>query len=192
MPKTYLIVALVFVAIFSYLTYGKNSAPQSLPATSAVIDRGNCLADDCLLVDGLEYPAGTLNTSVKSALDRALDDEYKAHATYAAIISRLGTSRPFSMIIGAEEQHIAQLKAIYLKYGETPIPDKYTGKVTSPSTIALACQAGVQAEIANAELYKMELLPQVREYSDITQVFTNLMNVSAQKHQPAFERCATR
>lgn len=153
------------------------------------ITRGNCLADDCLLVDGLEYPAGTLPADVKKSLDSALDDEYKALATYQAIIAKLGKVRPFSMIIGAEEQHIASLKAIYDKYGEQPAANPYIGKITSPATISLACQAGVQAEIANANLYQNELIPTVKDYSDITAVFTNLMNASRTKHLPAFERC---
>jgi len=52
-----------------------------------------------------------------------------------------------------------------------------------------ACQIGVDAEIANAALYRDELLPAVTAYEDITLVFENLMNASQQKHLPAFEKC---
>jgi len=153
------------------------------------VNRQNCLADDCLLVDNLDYPAGKLPQSTKEALDEAINDEYKALATYEAVISKLGTVRPFSMIKGAEEQHIASLKAIYDKYGLLAPKNTLSGKVTAPTTLKEACQIGVEAEIANAALYREKLLPAVKDYEDIISVFTNLMNASQEKHLTAFERC---
>ena len=192
MKKEYALIIALFVGGFLYVnTLSKSQQPMA-PSPSPVNNRSNCLADDCLLVDGLEYPVGTLPNDVKAALDQALDDEYKAFSTYQAIITKLGSTRPFSMIIGAEEQHIAQLKSIYTKYGEIPKANSYLGKITVPKTLADSCKAGVEAEIANASLYERELLPLVKNYPDISQVFTNLMQASALKHQPAFERCATR
>ena len=121
--------------------------------------------------------------------DEAINDEYKALSTYEAVIAEFGSIRPFVMIKGAEEQHIASLKAIYDKYG-LEIPDNtWPGKVSVPATIQEACQVGVDAEIANAALYKDNLLPAVQDYEDITVVFTNLMNASEQKHLPAFDNC---
>lgn len=153
------------------------------------VNRQNCLADDCLLVDNLNYPVGELSQSVKDALDEAINDEYKALATYEAVISKLGSVRPFSMIKGAEEQHIASLKAIYDKYGLVAPQNTLSGKVTAPATLKEACQTGVEAEIANASLYRDKLLPAVKGYEDIVGVFTNLMNASQEKHLNAFERC---
>lgn len=152
-------------------------------------NRGNCLTDDCLLVEGLEYPVGELPLEVQSALDEAINDEYKALSTYEAVISEFGMVRPFSMIRGAEEQHIASLKAIYDKYGLEAPENTWLTKITSPETLQEACQIGVDAEIANAALYKDELLPKVSGYEDIVSVFTNLMKASQEKHLPAFERC---
>jgi len=152
-------------------------------------NRGNCLGDECLEVDNLEYPAGQLTSEVKNALDEAIDDEYKAMSTYQAVIDKFGQVRPFSMIIGAELQHIASLTNIYQKYGLKVPENSWTGKVTVPSTLQAACQTGVDAEIANADLYKNNLLPIVADYEDITSVFTNLMNASQTKHLPAFDRC---
>lgn len=153
------------------------------------LNKGNCLADDCLLVEGLEYPAGDLSEEVKSALDEAINDEYKALSTYEAVIKKFGSVRPFSMIIGAEEQHIASLKAIYDKYGLKVPTNTWASKVSVPTTLQAACQVGVDAEIANAALYEDKLLPVVKEYEDITAVFENLMNASEQKHLPSFENC---
>jgi len=182
------VVGILIYTISSYSSFNQSTTPAPTPT----VTRGNCLADDCLLVDGMEYPAGTLPQDVKAALDAALDDEYKAFVTYQTIITKLGNIRPFAMIIGAEEQHIASLKAIYAKYGETPKSNPYIGKLTSPATLSAACSAGVEAEIANADLYQKNLLPKVASYSDITVVFTNLMNASQSKHLPAFELCSSR
>ena len=151
--------------------------------------KNNCLADDCLLVEDLEYPVDNLPTEVKNALDEAINDEYKALSTYEAVMDKFGVIRPFSMIKGAEEQHIASLKAIYDKYGLEIPENTWPAKVTTPETLRKACQIGVDAEIENAALYKDNLLPAVTKYEDITAVFTNLMNASEQKHLPAFEKC---
>jgi len=93
------------------------------------------------------------------------------------------------MIKGAEEQHIASLKSIYDKYGiEVPV-NEWSDTVTVPASLQEACQVGVDAEIANASLYRDRLIPAVTEYEDIMLVFENLMNASEQKHLPAFEKC---
>ncbi|MBP9728071.1 MAG: hypothetical protein KBD27_01705 [Candidatus Moranbacteria bacterium] len=152
-------------------------------------NRGNCVADECLLVDGLEYPAGTLSDAAKQALLSALDDEYRAFASYQAVMATLGSVRPFSMIIRAEEQHISSLKSLFDKYDVTIPENPYLSKVAVPNTLQSACQVGVDAEIANASLYQERLLPAVKDYADISGVFTNLMNASQERHLPAFERC---
>ena len=163
--------------------YGNSQRQNGQP------DKGNCLADDCLLVDNLEYPVRELSAEAQQALDEAINDEYKALSTYEAVIAKLGTVRPFSMIKGAEEQHIASLKAIYDKYGLVVPKNTWSSKVSAPATLQEACQIGVDAETANAVLYKDKLLPKVDGYEDIIAVFTNLMNASEQMHLPAFEKC---
>jgi len=155
------------------------------------VHKGNCLGDECLAFDDLDYPVGELSAEAQEALNLAIQDEYKAKATYEAIIADFGGVRPFSMIVRAEEQHINALKAVYDRYGvDVPAPEAYTPEVEE--TLAANCQVGVDAEIANAALYRDQLLPAVEEYDDITFVFTNLMNASQDKHLPAFERCAVR
>jgi hypothetical protein len=191
---TYIGVALL-VGILGGYAYSQSKAETAVQTggfgqkQSGQPSRENCLADDCLLVDDLEYPVGELSTEVQEALDEAINDEYKALSVYEAVVAKLGTVRPFSMIMGAEEQHIASLKAIYDKYGlEVPI-NTWPSKVSAPDTLQEACQIGVDAEIANAALYKENLLPIVKEYEDITAVFENLMSASEEKHLPSFEKC---
>ncbi len=165
-------------------TSGENQNRKQLQ-----INRDNCLSDDCLFVENLDYPAGELSVEVQNSLYKAIQDEYKAKAVYEATINKFGSVRPFSMIVRAEEQHISLLRAIYDKYGLTiPEPEKIS--LSIPDMLSEVCQVGVNAETENVGLYKKELLPKVSEYSDITSVFTNLMNASQEKHLPAFQRCA--
>jgi hypothetical protein len=154
------------------------------------INKGNCSSDECLAVSNFDYPVAGLSEEAKVALGKAIDDEFKAHAVYQNVINKFGMVRPFSMIIRAEEQHISSLKSLFDKYGlQIPEDVWISGKILIPTTLQQACQTGVDAEIANAKLYKDELLPSVTDYVDITGVFTSLMNASEQKHLVAFEKC---
>ena len=131
----------------------------------------------------------TLSPAAIDALSLALDDEYKALATYDAIFKKFGDVRPFSQILLSEEMHISSLLSLYAKYRLADPGNPYLGRVTAPATLSLACSLGVEAEIANAELYRSHLLPQVEAYEDIKLVFNNLMDASQSKHLPAFSRC---
>jgi hypothetical protein len=153
------------------------------------VNKQNCLQDDCLLVADVDYPVGELSDEIVEALNLALEDEYKAKTTYEAIIGKFGSTRPFIMIVRAEESHISSLKAVYDKYGLEIPENEWVGKITAPETLQEACATGVTAEIENARLYKEDLLPLVAEYPDIEGVFTNLMEASEQKHLPAFQKC---
>ena len=166
------------------------SSQQSTALQDETPTEQNCISEDCLEIENLEYPVGELPDSVIQALGSAIDDEYKARATYEAVMNEFGSIRPFSMIIRAEEQHISSLKAIYDKYG-LDIPNDPYSDVEIASTKSENCSVGVQAEIDNAALYRNSLLPAVDNYPDISSVFTQLMNASQDNHLPAFEKCAS-
>ncbi len=153
------------------------------------VNKQNCLQDDCLLVADVDFPVGELSDDIVEALNLAIEDEYKAKTTYEAIIAEFGSTRPFIMIVRAEESHISSLKAVYDKYGVEIPENEWVDKITAPETLQKACAIGVTAEIENARLYKEDLLPLVAAYPDIEGVFTNLMNASEQKHLPAFQKC---
>lgn len=157
--------------------------------TDQGINRQNCVSDDCLLVNNLNYPVSELTVDIKNSLDSAIEDEYHAFSFYNTVIKKFGQVRPFIMIVNAEQQHINSLIAIYEKYGLKAPSNSYLNKLTAPATLKEACQVGYDAEVKNASLYKNNLLPTVTNYPDITQVFTNLMNASQDKHLPAFDRC---
>jgi hypothetical protein len=183
----YFFVATIIIILLIAVYRLSSAQNQNRGSKTPQVNRQNCLAEDCLMVDGLNFPVSELPDSVKNASDEAIDDEYKAYSTYEIVIKKLGNVRPFSMIIRAEEQHVFSLKAIYDKYSLTAPVD--TVKAEAPPTLQQACQIGVDAEIANAALYRDKLIPVVTQYPDITQVFNNLMNASQQKYLPAFQRC---
>ncbi len=129
--------------------------------------------------------------TLQSALGEAIQDEYKARATYRAIIDRFGSVRPFVNILGSEERHIQALKSLYHRYN-LPIPDDTeAANVVVPDTLTQACQEGVQAEIDNGVMYD-RLLTLTVDFPDVQQVFHQLQRASQFNHLPAFQRCASR
>jgi hypothetical protein len=136
----------------------------------------------------------TLTLDAKAALDSALQDERHAEAFYSAVITKFGEVRPFSNIINAERQHEDMLIGLYQTYGIAIPENGYaTGAQVAPAapeTLADACKIGVEAEIANRDLYDGNLLPAVSAYPDITLVLQRLRDASEDKHLPAFQRCA--
>lgn len=140
--------------------------------------------------------AKPLTPEARSALDSALQDERHAEAVYGAVLSKFGSVRPFSNIIVAERRHAAMLIDLYKTYGISAPENGYaTGALAAPvapNTLAEACKLGVEAEIANRDLYDRTLLPAVTAYPDITLVMQRLRAASEENHLPAFRRCANR
>ncbi|WP_404355675.1 DUF2202 domain-containing protein [Methylotuvimicrobium sp. KM1] len=122
-----------------------------------------------------------------AALNEALDDEYRALAIYDQVIADFGDVPPFSNIRDAESRHIEALSTLFSRYGLTIPENPWLGKVERYTSLQEACEAGVAAEIANAEIY--ERLIQATERPDILTVFRNLRDASQQRHLPAFQRC---
>ncbi|MGV2829353.1 ferritin-like domain-containing protein [Myxosarcina sp. GI1(2024)] len=127
--------------------------------------------------------------NLERALVEALEDEYKARATYRLVINKFGQIRPFINILESEEGHIQALLSLFQKY-QIPIPvDNWAEKVTVPASVLEACQIGVEAEIENGEMYR-RLLAVTEEYPDVRRVFSNLQRASQENHLRAFQRRA--
>lgn len=125
-----------------------------------------------------------------AALHEALDDEYKARATYHAIIKKFGPVRPFVNIVEAEGRHAEALLAQFHRLGIPPRPDPWAGRATAPATLAEACASAVQAEIENAAMYD-RLLAQITD-PEVREVMLRLRMASQERHLPAFRRCLAR
>ena len=135
-----------------------------------------CPIDTAPLADG-----------ARKAVERALADERRAEATYAAVDSKLGVTSPFTRIVRAERRHATALEGLLSTRG-LPLPG---GEAIPPPAItsrAEACKLGVASERANITLYD-ELLAGALP-ADVRCVFEHLRDASRLRHQPAFERCA--
>lgn len=107
-----------------------------------------------------------------SALLEALDDEYKAWASYDQVLRDFGPVRPFSNIIESEARHITALARLFERYGVPMPPNPWPGKVAQYACLKEACEAGVSGEIENERLYR-RLLASARR-PDIRAVFERL------------------
>jgi len=124
------------------------------------------------------------------ALHEALDDEYRAWATYDQVIADFGPVQPFVNIQAAEARHIEALRALFTRYGLRVPDNPWRGKVTRYPGIQAACEAAVAAEIANAALYDRLIASTQR--TDIRFVLRRLQEASQKRHLRAFRRCAQR
>lgn len=122
------------------------------------------------------------------ALNEALDDEYRAWATYDQVIADFGEVPPFSNIREAAARHIEALCVLFARYG-LPVPENpWPGKIERYASRQAACEAGVAAEIANGEMY--DRLLGATQRADILTVLRILQEASQQRHLAAFQRCA--
>lgn len=124
-------------------------------------------------------------------LTEAIEDEYKARATYRRVLEKFGDVRPFSNIVEAEQRHIDTLLVLFTEYGLRVPEDNWPDRVETPATLLAACQAGVAAEIDNAAMYD-RLLAASGDFPDVQSVLHNLQRASRENHLPAFQRCVER
>ncbi len=134
--------------------------------------------------------ADPLNAIERQALNDALDDEYKSHATYRQVIADHGPIRPFINIVEAEARHIRALLDLFAAYGIAAPADRWTGATPRFASVRDACVSAVQGEIDNVALYD-KLLASTRR-PDILAVYHALRAASLDRHLPAFQRCAQR
>jgi hypothetical protein len=152
-------------------TFGQNSGTRG--------GRGNGNGQD----GGLD----PLTASEIEALYLALDDEYHALAVYQLAIATLGEIDPFVEITLSEQRHVDVLVNQFNKHGLEIPENLWISNVPTFDSIEHACQAGVEAEIENADLY-VQLLSMTDKFN-LARVFTNLSNASLNSHLPQLEVC---
>lgn len=131
--------------------------------------------------------SGALNDndlSLADMLTYAIQDEYAAHAEYAAILEDFGSVRPFSNIIRSEETHISTLLPLFSEYGIAAPADDGADHAVVPDDLTSAYQTGVNAEITNIAMYDLFLEQELPD--DVRTVFESLMHAS-ENHLRAFQ-----
>lgn len=125
-----------------------------------------------------------------AALREALEDEYKALATYRKVIEKFGAVAPFTNIVEAEARHAQALIRQFDRLGVTPPKNDWIDKIEAPASLAAACEAAISAELENAAMYD-RLLAQIDDLA-VRNVLQNLQDASRNRHLPAFRRCLAR
>jgi rubrerythrin len=131
-----------------------------------------------------------MSVDLEQVLGDALDDEYKAEATYAAVIARFGAVRPFINIVEAERRHADALIRQCERLGFVPRANRWAGKVAPPTSLRDACAEAIAAEEENIALYD-RLLPGLAD-PQVRAVLARLQEASRERHLPAFRRCLAR
>jgi len=132
----------------------------------------------------------SVNEATLAAMREALDDEFKARATYRQVIAKFGPVRPFINIVEAEDRHAHALLDLFAGFGVAPPEDTWADRVTAPASLEDACAAAVQGEIENAAMYD-RLLATVDD-PVVKDVLRQLQRASQENHLPAFRRCLDR
>lgn len=129
--------------------------------------------------------------TLEQALLAALDDEYRARATYRAVLDTYGDVRPFVNIVESEGRHIGALARLCERYGVALPRDPWPSKVSAPRSLEAACRAAVDAEHENVALYE-KLMEAAAGHADVKATFERLRTASQDNHLPAFERALER
>lgn len=132
--------------------------------------------------------ASSPTTTLAGAIAAAYTMEQLAHATYEAVIARIGAVAPFTNVAASEAQHIATVARLAQEHAVTLPAGPFTAPAV-PSTRTAACQLGVTTEQTVAAAYT-PLIPVVRDYPDVANAFSTLQQAARDSHLPAFEHCA--
>ncbi len=136
----------------------------------------------------LQNPAATPLTAAEAqGLQDAILEEYGALNLYQGVMDSLGAELPFTQIARSEQQHVNALLRQAQIYGVEAPANPGLAQPVSFDSLTEACQAGVQAEIADAALY--DTLKAVTTHASLLQVYDNLQSASLNQHLPAFEVC---
>jgi hypothetical protein len=191
MMKTIKLIGLIFGAVV--LAAGIFVLEQPGVVSASGLDRGGPGGKggygpgSAVATPGTGQALNPLSESEEEALKKAILEEYGALNLYQSSIDQLGNNYPFSQIVLSEQQHINALVRQATKYGVDVPANPGLSAVPNFTSLVEVCQAGVEAEIADAALYD-ELKPVV-VHADILRVFDNLQNASLNLHLPAFEAC---
>lgn len=133
---------------------------------------------------GADAPA---DVALGEPMAQAIAQSEMAQRSYEEIIAKLGPVAPFGPIARAEAADAAAVRAAAREHGMIIGDDPVPGS-PAPSDRTTACLLAVEIEKSTISTYD-ELLPKVREFPDVTRLFTRVRATARNDHMPAFERC---
>ena len=132
--------------------------------------------------------SGSLTSSLTSAMNTAIQDEFHAEQVYLKVVDTFGEIQPFHNILYAEQRHSEAIARLFENYGyEVPASQWSPANVPGFASLTEACAGAVEAEEANIRIYD-EFLSQDLPV-DLQRVFTSNRAASLENHLPAFEAC---
>lgn len=138
------------------------------------------------------------NQDLKATLTEGLQEEYMAHATYAAINKKFENKRPFANIVKAEAKHAQMFVQLFnVRKWEVPKDEflqkkdeseiDYTKRLKIPANWTDALKLGLKIENEDVKFLSKALesneLPK-----DVKSTFERLLIVSRDHHAAAFKR----
>jgi hypothetical protein len=130
-----------------------------------------------------------LSAESKEAWTRALDEEYRAEATYASIVTKLGSRPSFRAVSQLDRRQAWILESLGIAHG-LELPSNAWSSTGAPSdfkTTAAACRTGLESEKKVVALYD-ELLKKDLPV-DFRRAFEHLRGASADHYLHVFEAC---
>ena len=131
-----------------------------------------------------------LDDAERQAPNDALDDEYRAHATYEQVIGDFGPVPPFLNIVEAAARHVSVLLSLFEQYGIAAPNNRWMGNSPHFASVHDACVESVPGELKNVGIYDRVLTSNRRP--DILSGYQVLRSASQDQHLPGFQRCAQR
>jgi len=123
--------------------------------------------------------------AIEGSLTGAIQDEYRAEATYQRVLAEHGSVLPFVNIARAEQQHAASIAGLFTSRGlSVPARAWTVDNVPGFASVSEACAAAPEAEIENIALYDRFLADDLPV--DVRTVFANNRAASLNNHLPAF------
>lgn len=188
-----LVMTLLLALSITGCSQQQSTAPPPSPTTS------DNTAQSPASQTGTTVPAATYGSksaalkttwTVTEMLQYAIEDEYMARAEYKYVIATFGNQNPFTNIVAAEETHINALKGLYNTRNMTVPADNSAQFLVKPANIKDSLSLGVEAEIANINMYKNFLnTPNLPD--DVKTVFTQL-KAGSESHLSAFQNVLSR
>jgi hypothetical protein len=128
-----------------------------------------------------------LTESERLALHEALDNEYRAWATYDRVTLDFSDAPHFEQLRAIEVEHITALQQLFERYAQSAPQNRWVGNVPHYGSVCEACEAGADAAGADAALYA-RLRASTRR-GDILEVFKRLEAEAGSRKLRALQRC---
>lgn len=147
---------------------------------------GMVLLAACQGAGGAFSPAEPLAPAVRSMVDSLMVEEQSARQDYAQVLAELGRVSPFTTLVAAQDDRVAQLLAVYRRYPAfPPAAREPAGRV--PGSLAEACRRAAAAEQDVADRYGRALA--LRLPPDVERVLRRNRALTISGELSALRRC---